>query len=213
MEGILSIHLIEAPDGDDFYEDRQETHIIRPIAQFCNISFTPHIVLNREYFCKALDKINREARIPVLHFAGHGNKEGIGLPDGDLVTWAELRGLLIPVNKRVDNILFVCMSCCEGFSAIKAALSMETDDPYLAIVGTTGSPTIAETSVSYATFYHQLNILSRQIYSGQESDINLKDIIKNMCAASLHGEWHCTNAKNIKDIFMQKIADFNRRQG
>ncbi len=202
MEDILSIHLIEAPDEDDFYENRLETDLIRPIAQFCNISFTPHIVMNREYFCKAIDGINRDKGIPVLHFAGHGNKDGIGLPDKTLITWTDLRELLIPVNQRVGNILFVCMSCCEGFSAIKAAMSLWSDDPYVVIVGTSGKPTIAETSVAYATFYHQLNHLFRQIFTTGKSDIILPDITKNMCVASLHGEWELRTTEQIKDDFI-----------
>ena len=47
MDPILSIHLIEAPNEDDFYENRLETDLIRPIAQFSGISFTPHMVMNR----------------------------------------------------------------------------------------------------------------------------------------------------------------------
>ena len=153
MENLLAIHLIEAPNEDDLYENRLEKNLIKPIAQFCGISFTPHIVLNRKNFCKALDEIKSDGHIPILHFAGHGNQKGIGLPDRDLITWTDLRNLLIPVNTRVHNILFVCMSCCKGFTAVKAAMSLETYNPYLAIIGTAGSPTIAQTSVAFATFF------------------------------------------------------------
>ena len=204
MDPILAIHLIEAPNEDDFYENRLETDLIRPIAQFSGISFTAHIVMNRDYFRKVLGKINRDGEcLPILHFAGHGNQEGISLPNKTLITWAELRELLIPVNQRVGNILFVCMSCCEGLAAIEAAKSLWPNDPYAAIVGTPGKPTIGQTSVAFATFYHQLNIFFRQQSITEKSDINLNDIIENMRAASLHGGWELRGTKAIKDDFMQ----------
>ena len=158
MESILDIYLIESPDENDFYANHLEIDLIRPIAELYKIPFTAHTVLNREYFSKALNeikKIDGGVRLPVLHFAGHGNKQGIGLSDGDLITWADLREMLIPVNERVGGGLFVCMSCCKGISAIRSALSMEQDDPYIAIVGTAEEPNIAQTSIAYATFYYQ----------------------------------------------------------
>ena len=39
---------------------------------------------------------------------------------------------------------------------MRSAMSMKHDAPYVAIIGTVSKPTIAETSVAYATFYHQL---------------------------------------------------------
>ena len=207
MKSILHIYLIEAPGGQDFYDDQLETDLIRPIAQFCDIPFTAHTVLNREYFCKALKEIrSNDDSIPVLHFAGHGNWRGIGLSDSDLITWTELRELLIPVNQRTDNALFVCMSCCEGIAAMKSALSLGKDDPYIAIVGTKGKPTIAETSVAYATFYHQLTTLCQQLFFKQQVNdriVSIDDIIENMRAASLHEGWDFLITQEIK-------ADFRR---
>lgn len=202
MDPILAIHLIEAPNEDDFYENRLETDLIRPIAQFSGISFTAHIVMNRDYFRKVLEKIKRDGEcLPILHFAGHGNHEGISLPNKTLITWTELRELLIPVNERVGNILFVCMSCCEGLAAIEAAKSLLPNDPYFAIVGTSGKPIIGETSIAFSTFYHQLNIYFHQLRSGQKSDINLNAIIENMRAASLHIGWEWRSTKEIKENF------------
>lgn len=207
MDPILAIHLIEAPNEDDFYENRLETNLIRPMAQFCGISFTPHIVMNRDYFRKVLDQIKRDGEcLPILHFAGHGNQNGIALPNKTLIAWEELRKLLIPVNQRVGNILFVCMSCCEGFAAIRAAMSTEANDPYVAMVGTPGKPTIGQTSVAFATFYHQLNILFHQLRAGQESDINLNVIIENMCTASLHEGWKLRRTTEIKDDFQKALS-------
>ena len=211
MESILDIYLIESPDEDDFYANHLEIDLIRPVAQLYEIPFTAHTVLNREYFSKALDeikKIDGGVRLPVLHFAGHGNKQGIGLSDGDLITWADLREMLIPVNERVDDGLFVCMSCCKGISAIRSVLSMEQDDPCIAIVGTAGEPNIAQTSIAYATFYYQLNILLyKRVYNQQskgEFTKELRKIVKNMSAASCIG-WVCIETENIKPRFQDAV--------
>ena len=204
MGSILAIHLIESPDYDDFYANHLETDLIRPIAQFCDIPFTARTVLSREYFIKALDEIeHKDGCIPVLHFAGHGNVQGIGLSDGDLITWADLREMLIPVNERVGGTLLACMSCCQGLAAIRSAMSMKHADPYVAIIGTAGKPTIAETSVAYATFYHQFNKLYSPIYGQQpvsEDELinEMKKIIKNMRDASLHREWGWLEPRHIK---------------
>ena len=211
MGSILAIHLIESPDYDDFYANRLETDLIRPIAQFCDIPFTARTVLSREYFIKALNEIEcKDGCIPVLHFAGHGNVQGIGIglsdSDEDLITWADLREMLIPVNERVGGTLLACMSCCQGLAAIRSAMSMKHGDPYVAIIGTASKPTIAETSVAYATFYHQLNILFHKFYklideqqpmSEDEFIRELEKIVENMSAASLI-EWKCLETKNIK---------------
>ena len=208
MGSILAIHLIESPDYDDFYANHLETDLIRPIAQFCDIPFTARTVLSREYFIKALDEIERkDGCIPVLHFAGHGNVQGIGLSDGDLITWADFREMLIPVNERVGGTLLACMSCCQGLAAIRSAMSMKHDDPYVAIIGTAGKPTIAETSVAYATFYHQLNTLFYKFYklideqqpvSEDELSEGMQKIIKNMRAASLHRKWGWLETRHVK---------------
>lgn len=214
MGSTLAIHLIESPDYDDFYANHLETDLIRPIAQFCDIPFTARTVLSREYFIKALNEIERkDGCIPVLHFAGHGNVQGIGLSDGDLITWADLRGMLIPVNKRVGGTLLACMSCCQGLAAMRSAMSMKHDAPYVAIIGTVSKPTIAGTSVAYATFYHQLNILfckfhklidEQQPMSEDEFIRELKKIVKNMSAASLIG-WACLETKNIKSYLQNAV--------
>ena len=213
MESILDIYLIESPGKDDFYANHLEIDLIRPIAQLYEIPFTAHTVLNRAYFSKALDeikKIDGGVRLPVLHFAGHGNEQGIGLSDGDLIIWADLRKMLIPVNERVGGGLFVCMSCCKGKSAIRSALSMEQDDPYIAIVGTAEEPNIAQTSIAYATFYYQFNILlyekvhKQQPRNESEFTDKLKEIVNNMSAASCI-KWECLETENIKPLFQNAV--------
>ena len=87
-----------------------------------------------------------------------------------------------------------------------AAMSTETDDPYVAMIGTTGSPNIAETSVSFATFYHQLNFYCHQFSTTGKTDINLNKIIENMRAASLHEGWQLRSTKEIKDDFQKVLS-------
>ena len=213
MESILDIYLIESPSKDDFYANHLEMNLIRPIAELCKIPFTPHTVRNRAYFSEALNeikKIDGGIRLPVLHFAGHGNEQGIGLSDGDLITWPNLRKMLIPVNKRVAGGLFVCMSCCKGISAIRSALSMEQDNPYVAIVGTEEKLDIVQTSIAYATFYYQFNILLyKRVYNqqlGGEGEFNkgLKKIVDNMSAASCI-KWVCIETEDIKPRFQNAV--------
>jgi len=97
-------------------------------------------------------------RLPILHISAHGSKEGIQLSSGDVIPWALLRELVLPINQGLGGVLLLCMSACDGYHACQMAMVKEDlPHPYYAMVGHYGTPTWSDTAVAYASFYHLLS--------------------------------------------------------
>lgn len=95
---------------------------------------------------------------PIIHLSCHANGNGILLSNDDFVTWDELRDFLKPLNVVMNGELVLCMSCCEGFSGIRMAMTLEDGPhPYFCIIGTPEKPTWADTCVAFTCLYHRLN--------------------------------------------------------
>ncbi len=47
--------------------------------------------------------------------AAHGFEDGIQLGSGDIITWTQLREMLVPINKALSGSLMVCMSPGKGY--------------------------------------------------------------------------------------------------
>jgi hypothetical protein len=58
--------------------------------------------------------VERTGRYPILDIECHGNRAGLGLRDGSLVTWVELKPYLQAINLVSRFNLVVLMSCCSG---------------------------------------------------------------------------------------------------
>ena len=60
--------------------------------------------------------------VPIVHISAHGSDDGIGLTDGTLVSWRNLREMLKPINAALDGNLLLCMSACHGAAACRMAM-------------------------------------------------------------------------------------------
>jgi len=107
-------------------------------------------------------------RLPIVHVSAHGAQSGLQLSNGEVVTWPQLRELLLPVNKSLAGFLLLCMSACEGYSACQMAMELEgADHPYWALIGNFGKPTWSETAVAYAALYHLVyRFIDRYLFCG-----------------------------------------------
>ena len=93
--------------------------------------------------------------IPMLHISAHGHQDGIQLSSGEVIVWAQLRGLLHPLNTALNNGLLVCLSSCEGYSGTRMAMFPQDEGyPFYAIVANSSKPSWSDTAVAYSTFYH-----------------------------------------------------------
>jgi hypothetical protein len=157
------VFVIESPSAADLYHRRSEGEIVRQAVELNGLSCVVKTAISPAAFNACL-KIGLSGamsalpgHIPLLHISAHGDMQGIQLSDGYLMSWAELKDHLRPVNRALNGSLVVCMSSCEGYSGIRMAMHIdESDLPYLALVGCGSKPTWGETAVAYATLYHQL---------------------------------------------------------
>ena len=157
------VFVIESPSASDLYHRRNEGDIVRQAVELNGIKCIVKTAISRIAFDACLKIGLSEAMetmpgyIPLLHISVHGDSNGIQLSDGYVMTWAELKEHLHPVNAALSGSLVVCMSSCEGYSAVRMAMHPDDNDlPYFALIGCEAKPTWGETAVAYTTFYHQL---------------------------------------------------------
>jgi hypothetical protein len=174
------VYIIESPSAPDLYHGRSEGGRVVETLRLDNIPCVSRTAINRDAFMAALIYGLPEAmkeisgRPPILHLSAHGSTSGIELSSGEVITWTELRNLLIPVNESLEGALFLCMSACHGYSACQMAMEeQDLPHPYFVMVGSSESPTWSDTAVSYLAFYHLL-----------AKGWNIPDAVESMSAAS-----------------------------
>jgi len=140
------VFVVESPSAVDLYHRRSEGEIIRQAVYLNQIPCIVRTAVNLEAFEASLkigfaeEMKTYEGLVPILHISAHGDSEGIQLSDGTVIPWANLRQLLVPINTALNNGLLVCLSCCEGYSGTRMAMSVEDEGyPFYAIVATPGN--------------------------------------------------------------------------
>lgn len=157
------VFVIESPSSVDLYHRRSEGEILQQAANLNQIPCIVKTAINYEAFEASLKIGLKEAMdiykglIPILHVSAHGFEEGIQLSSGEIIKWDEFAELLRPLNIALSNSLLLCLSCCQGYSGIRMAMTEENKDhPYFAIVANGEKPLWSDTAVAYSTFYHLL---------------------------------------------------------
>jgi hypothetical protein len=80
------------------------------------------------------DEVRTEELYPMIHFECHGCRDGLGVANGQLVTWSELREILIEINHSCMLNLVVVLAACNGAHLIKVASKLDRA-PFWAIIG------------------------------------------------------------------------------
>lgn len=160
---IFFVYIVESPSAPDLYHGRSEGERVASTLRLDSIPCVTRTAINSEAFVAALriglPEVMKQfpGRYPVLHLSAHGSDAGIQLSSGSVVSWSELRELLVPINESLEGALLLCMSACEGYHACQMAMQVgETSHPYFVMVGNFGKPTWSDTAVAYLTFYHLL---------------------------------------------------------
>lgn len=199
------VFVVESPSPVDLYHRRSEGEIIRQAVNLNQIPCTVRTAVNLEAFEASLkigltEEMERyRGLIPILHISAHGYSEGIQLSDGKVISWADLRQLLAPINNALSNSLLVCLSCCEGYSGIRMAMFIEDEGyPFYAIVANSGKPLWSDTAVAYSTFYHLL--------SKGEFIVNA---VKAMCIASGDQTFFVETAEQSRQGYLDYIRRVN----
>ena len=195
------VYIVESPSAPDLYHGRSEGGLVAQALQLDLIPCVTRTAIKLEAFIAALRIGLPEAmkqwpgRFPILHLSAHGGKDGIQLPSGEVVTWLHLRELLLPINESLQGALLLCMSACEGYNACRMAMEVkETPHPYFAMIGNFGSPTWADTAVSYLAFYHLL-----------AKGWRILNAVEAMKSASGDNGWMAETADKTKRNFIEFV--------
>lgn len=211
---VFFVYVIESPSDSDIYDGRSESDILRLAINLNQIHCFGKCVISKNTFYDAIfqdlnNKVSELSEfygnvIPIIHISAHGNKDGIGLSNGEFVSWNELGELLTLINKALDNSLIVCLSSCNGFSGTQMAKKLNSDLPFYALIGHKGQPQWSETAIAYAVFYHLLA-------KGKSID----EAVNAMNVASGLGEnqFVSKTAENIQKSYLEKIEKFKREYG
>ena len=165
--GFKKIWVIESlPDGeyrtgkvlyDDvlFYKNLQNPNLLVEFVE----------VHNRKDVTTVLERITDNLRttghIPLLHFETHGNKDGMGLKNGDFIGHEELLPFLREINILTKHNLLVVVSACNGAYLTKIlANSLTLPCPVWGICGPSESISAGDLVTGYSAFYNELLVPS-----------------------------------------------------
>lgn len=199
------VYIVESPSAQDLYLRRSEGDLIRQAIALDEIPSASRCAISRDAFEAALVYGLSEAldawkgRAPILHISAHGGEEGIALSSGEVLLWRDLKDLLAPINKALNDGLLVCMSSCHGFAGIRMA--MHPDDPHLpffALVGNSQKPTWADTAIAFATFYHLI-----------EKGYSFREAVEAMKKASGSEHFDVMCAADARQSHVEYIRDFD----
>lgn len=193
------VYIVESPSAPDLYHGRSEGDLVADAIKLDFIPCVTRTAINPEAFVAALRVGLPEAmkqfpgRIPIVHLSAHGGKAGVQLSSGDVVSWASLPMLLIPINECLQGALLLCMSACEGYSACQMAMELGgAPHPYFAMIGNFSTPSWSDTTVSYLCFYHLL-----------AKGWHIPDAVEAMKVASGDPHWAVETADETKRSYIE----------
>lgn len=105
-----------------------------------------------------LHHIRDEARkgiYPMLHFECHGNEDGLGTADGDLIEWDELRKVCIEINHGCRLNLVVVLAACNGIYFMRTAEQLDRA-PFWAVIGPETEVNEDDVESDFGAFYTKL---------------------------------------------------------
>jgi hypothetical protein len=199
LNPAIFVYIVESPSAPDLYHGRSEGSLLADALRLDQIPSVSRTAINNEALIATLRIGLPEAmkrfpgRYPILHLSAHGGKPGIQLSSGEVITWRDLRQLLVPINQSLQGMLLLCMSACEGYSACQMVMEEgEAPHPYFAMVGNPGKPTWSDTAVSYLSFYHLL-----------AKGKTIHECAIGMCAASGDDGWIVETAEQTKRGYIE----------
>jgi len=155
------VFIMESPSSEDLLDGRTEGRALSEALRLSGTDSWYCMVTSRKMLFRALQErlvaaINHfPKKNPILHFSMHGNQDGVGLTNGDFISWTELRAALASLNNAMDGGLLICMSSCFGGSGCRMAMHEDDEQPFWSLVGNENSASWSDAAVAYVTFYHK----------------------------------------------------------
>lgn len=163
--GKTFINIIESPSKADREAGRSEGKMLTAALDLAELPYLYSLVSNYQEFMAALgkwtvDAIARE-RVPVIHLSMHGSPNGLVLTDGHFLSWADLNWKFRMINVKLNHILVVCLSSCNGLSGLQmlreeAYGMLENQPPFRLLVSNLDRVPWSDAAIAFSTFYHLL---------------------------------------------------------
>jgi hypothetical protein len=179
------IYIIESPSLKDLEDDRKEGKALYEslLLADCDANYT--IMESKKAFVKAIDHVivdfyekkGKFSAMPFIHISAHGNEDGIGLTNGEFLSWQEIRIELEKINQKIGYVMHVgdhskeisrivlCFSSCKGFNATKIYNNINPC-PFQCVVGPKEDVLWSDALTAFITFYHLVNYKAFDFVSG-----------------------------------------------
>ncbi len=196
------VYIIESPSPDDLLAGRNEGDVLTQALKLMGIPVTYSLATTERTFRECLDISSEDSRLlrsssehgaPLIHISAHGDREGISLHDGTLVTWRQLRAYLVPLNEWLAKSLLLCLSSCESLSGCEMAMQLGNALPFRVLFGHEGEALWSDAAVAFITFYHRF-------HKGAE----LTECEKAMQAASGDPNFKMRTSEEVRRGLLQK---------
>ena len=211
---VPHVYIFESPKETEIEKGISEGDALSSALKLMSIKNEYHLVMTKNDFEDNLQKILppkiesclgiETIAIPVLHISAHGCNSSFILTNKETINWEELRDYLCPINRKCLNFLFLCMSACNGYSAIKSSFTLSKDLPYVFTVGPTQPVKWDESLLGFLVFYYNFaNIIEDK-----------EKVISTMNNAINHdGLFRCCIAEEIQEKFVEIVKKLQRILG
>jgi len=167
LEGGYFANVIESPSPADLAVGRSEGKMLTSALELIGLPHRYSLVQNYSEFMDALGRQTTEgstefSRLPVIHLSMHGSPDGLALTDGKFLSWADLNWKFRMINRKVQQLLIVCLSSCYGLSGLRMIRGetahdiLEHEPPFRLLVSNTTAVPWSDAAIAFAAFYHHL---------------------------------------------------------
>lgn len=190
------VYIIESPGDFDLLNGQIEGHALTNSLNLCKIPSVYSLVCNKKTFLEVItNRIIRDSNLyqcrPILHFSMHGSKGGIGLTNGDFISWDELRELLTDLSAKLGFLPLICFSSCYGVNSWAMEYNNQVISSFSTILGHSGELLWSNLVVGYITFYN------RFFHTG-----SIEEAVEAMKAATGDNNFYYVHAEIIKNVYV-----------
>ena len=100
-----------------------------------------------------LDDVRNGMATPMLHFALHGDEDGIFLASDEFMEWDDLSDAIIAINVATRNNLFISLAACHGFFLANVQSKSITRSAFFILLGRKDEHGGGDFSIDYQRFY------------------------------------------------------------
>ncbi|MCW5318435.1 hypothetical protein GTQ43_33380 [Nostoc sp. KVJ3] len=200
------VYIVESPRDDDLLYERTEGKALTEALKLCGIISTYSLTCSKRMFKEALtSRLKKDChdkkRFPIIHFSVHGCEQGIGLTNEELVSWNELRQLLIPLNREMQGGLLVCFSSCFGAYSCLMEFNNQIESSFGTTVGHNEKVSWSNSAVAYISFYNRL-------FQGA----SIKDCVEAMRKATGDDNFEYFESQIVKQAYLADVSNRIRNQ-